>query len=409
MNNDTTLAFVRQHRTDDVRRLALEASRYSEVDIAWALNQIAGWQAAREKIPSWAASDAIIYPPHLNMEQCSSEATARYKANIAKRLLTDQADQKALVDLTGGFGVDFSFMAEAIAPKTAFYVEQNVQLSAISSENFKILGLSNFTAVTGDGIDFLRRLDHAGLIYLDPARRDEHGGKTYAISDCTPDVLLLLDELTKKAHFIVIKLSPMLDWHKAVNEINAKAGRSLVSEVHVLSVRNECKELLLVLSTHAAAHLTIICANDDQIFRVQVNNKLTYSPTPSSSGTASWGPYLYEPNASVMKAGIFDKIADFYHLLPISVSSHLFVATDSKLRTDFPGRKFQISAISSMNRHELKTTLEGLKKANITVRNFPLSASDLRKRLKLSDGGDDYLFGTTLADGRHVIIRCKKA
>lgn len=418
MSNDISRAFVRQHRTDDIRKLALEASRYSGVDMPWALDQIAGWQAAREKLPSWAATEGIVYPPHLNMEQCSSEATARYKANIVRRLLDGMEAgtpaEPALVDLTGGFGVDFAFMAGAVAPKPAVYVEQNEPLSAISSENFALFGLVNTMVVTGDGTEFLRSLHKADLVYLDPARRDRHGAKTYAMSDCTPDVLSLLGELTAKARYVIIKLSPMLDWHKAVDDVNRRAESDVVREVHIVSVRNECKELLLVLDSQSdGVPLRLVCANDNELFETIADRQpeelyLGEGCVADDEVEELCGCFLYEPNASVMKAGLFDEIERFYHLRQLAPSSHLFVGEGEEPCRDFPGRKFLIHAVSSMNKRDIRQLLGNMEKANIATRNFPLSAAELRRRLKLRDGGDTYLFGTTLANGRHVVIVCRK-
>ena len=237
--NEATRNYVRQHADDDVRKLALRGSNEG-VDLTVALQQIQGRQAARKKLPSWAVLDDILYPPHLNMEQCSSEQTARYKATIAQRLLSSQAAPTSLVDLTGGFGVDFSFMSEAFDEAT--YVERNSELSTISSMNFHTLGLQ-VEALNADGTDYLHHLQHVSMIFMDPARRDSHGGRTYGIGDCTPNVLEIKDELLQKSDFVMLKLSPMLDWRKAVSDL----GEQYVSEVHIVSVQNECKELLLVM------------------------------------------------------------------------------------------------------------------------------------------------------------------
>ena len=216
LNDEATQAFVADHRADDVRLLAFMADKYPEVDMPWALQQIAGWQMARRKLPSWAAVEGMVYPPHLSMEQCSSEQTAKMKTN-----LPFQTDKGLLIDLTGGFGVDFSFMAQDF--KRAVYVERQEDLCAIARHNFHLLGLNQAEVVCGDGVEYQHQLqEHASVIYLDPARRNEHGGKTYAISDCTPDVVALREELLKKADFIVVKLSPMLDWRETVRQLPAQ-------------------------------------------------------------------------------------------------------------------------------------------------------------------------------------------
>ena len=286
--NQATLEFIRQHAAEDVRQLAFLGKKNPEVDLAYALDQIAGRQKARTKIPSWAAIDGITYPPHLSMEQCSSEQTARYKAQIASK-----GDR--IVDLTAGFGVDMAFMAEGF--KEAIHIEKMEQLCAISSVNYEVLGLNHIKVVNGNGVDYLHTLDHADLIFIDPARRDEHGARTYGIADCTPNVLEIIDEMLEKAPRVMIKLSPMLDWQKAAADI----GR--VSQVHIVSVANECKELLLVVERDSKP-LQIFCVNDNQVFSYNSADKIgNFVPLASES------QYLYEPNASVMKAGCFQLLS----------------------------------------------------------------------------------------------------
>ena len=384
--NQATLDFIQQHRTDDVRRLALQGGKHPEVDLHYALEQIAGWQKARTKLPSWAARDGIIYPSHLSMEQCSSEATAIYKARIAGK-------GRRFVDLTAGFGVDAAFIAEGF--QQAVTIEQQEKLCAITSENYKVLGLDQVEVRCGNGVEYLHTMEHADLIFIDPARRDEHGGRTYGIADCTPNVLELREELLAKADRVMIKLSPMLDWRKAVEDLKA------VCEVHIISVDNECKELLLILSNKVQP-LQVFCVNDGQIF--------TFIPasTPSFSLPAlpSSFQYLYVPNASIMKAGCFGELSECFQIAPFDKNSHLFVS-DREV-PDFPGRCFVIEKMTSMNKRELKEALTGIRQANIAVRNFPLSVAELRKRLKLQDGGDIYIFATTVAGKGHQLLICHK-
>ena len=248
--NQATIDFIREHAEADVHQLALQGTKNPEVNLTFALEQIAGRQKAKTKLPTWAATDGIIYPPHLSMEQCSSEQTARYKANIAGK-------GALMVDLTAGYGVDMAFVSPNY--RRAIHVEQQASLCAISSENFKLLGLNHIEVICADGVDYLHQLDHADLIYIDPARRDDHGGRTYGIADCTPNVLELRDELLQKADRIMMKLSPMLDWRKAVEDLGN------VSEVHIVSVDNECKELLLILSKEEKP-LKLFCVNNNQVF-----------------------------------------------------------------------------------------------------------------------------------------------
>ena len=387
--NDKTRDFIEQNLNADIRQLALKGCRDKDVDLDAAIRQIAGRQTARRKLPSWAALDGILYPPHLNMEQCSSEQTARYKAGICAH----QPASTTLVDLTGGFGVDFAFMSEEFDEAT--YVERNSELFAISSANMKILA-PKAKCLNEDGLEVLHRLDHVSMIFMDPARRDSHGGRTYGISDCTPNVLEIKDELLQKADVVMLKLSPMLDWHKAISDL----GEQYIKEVHIVSVQNECKELLIVMQQQPAEPLTVYCVNDDSVF--------SYRPSPISSNHISHLSsliYLYEPNASIMKAGCFAEVEQAFGVSQLAPNSHLFASEQAI--ADFPGRKFRVTAVTSMNKQDLKQALKDIRQANIAVRNFPMSVADLRKRLKISEGGNDYIFATTLTEGKKVLIICQ--
>lgn len=509
--NQATLDFIRQHQDDDVRQLAFLGSKYPEVDMPFALDQIRGRKMARVKLPRWASIDGIIYPPHISMEQCSSEQTALYKAELAARLLGlspsssengeekekesenvsnlhlseicefagkgavdsefakneatckkqqilteskenvneikeephegDFSEETGFVDLTGGFGVDFSYIASRLGVKS-MYVERQAHLCEAAKENFGRLGLKNAIVKNGDGIDvlhsFLPKKDDAAsaddslgiiydqplsllktnlglkLIFIDPARRDDAGNKVVSLKDCTPDVTVLQEEMLSKADYVIIKLSPMLDWHRAVSEL------SHVKEVHIISVNNECKELLLVLSARNmdemeassadrevkhAGNLRIYCVNDAQSF-VCDELDMESSSVRIAPPVLEEMQYLYEPNASLMKAGCFGVLSGRYDARMLSKNSHLFVSRD--LIAAFPGRSFRIIAISSFNKKELKRHLSGITKANIATRNFPLSVAELRKRLKLKDGGETYIFATTLSDESHVLVITEK-
>lgn len=422
--NQATQDFIRQHQDDDVRQLAFLGSKYPEVNMPFALDQIRGRKMARVKLPRWASIDGIIYPPHISMEQCSSEATALYKAELAERLLNQQKikicefttkdtvapkfaknegtcenqGKVGFADLTGGFGVDFSYIAERLGVR-AMYVERQEHLCEKAKENFLRLGLANAEVKNGDGIEVLHTLEHLSLIFIDPARRDDAGNKVVSLKDCTPDVTILQEEMLSKADYVVIKLSPMLDWHRAVNEL------SHVREVHIISVNNECKELLLVLSARNMGNLRIYCVNDAQSF-VCEESDMEASSVKIAPSTLEEMQYLYEPNASLMKAGCFGVLSGRYDARMLSKNSHLFVSREPI--TAFPGRSFRIIAVSSFNKKELKRHLSGITKANIATRNFPLSVAELRKRLKLKDGGETYIFATTLSDESHVLVITNK-
>lgn len=511
--NQATFDFIRQHQDDDVRQLAFLGSKYPEVDMPFALDQIRGRKMACVKLPRWASIDGIIYPPHISMEQCSSEQTALYKAELAARLLGlspsssengeekekesenasnlhlseicefvgkgavdsefakneatckkqqilteskenvneikeephegDFSEETGFVDLTGGFGVDFSYIASRLGVKS-MYVERQAHLCEAAKENFGRLGLKNAIVKNGDGIEVLHSFaskneaaasDSLGitedqsrsllktnlglkLIFIDPARRDDAGNKVVSLKDCTPDVTLLQEEMLSKADYVIIKLSPMLDWHRAVCELNC------VQEVHIISVNNECKELLLVLSARNmggnvgsnsadgaagevkhAGNLRIYCVNDAQSF-VCDELDMESSPVKIAPSTLEEMQYLYEPNASLMKAGCFGVLSERYDARMLSKNSHLFVSCEPI--AVFPGRSFRIIAVSSFNKKELKRHLSGITKANIATRNFPLSVAELRKRLKLKDGGETYIFATTLSDESHVLVITEK-
>lgn len=514
--NQATIDFIRQHQDEDVRQLAFLGSKYPEVNMPFALDQIRGRKMAHVKLPRWASIEGIIYPPHISMEQCSSEQTALYKAELAARLLglsvsssenekeyekasnshfskicefasegavdsefakngatyekqqiltepgedvnetkeevseSDFSEEIGFVDLTGGFGVDFSYIASRLGMKS-MYVERQAHLCEAAKENFERLGLKNVSVKNGDGIEVLHSFhskknaasDFLGiteeqsqsllktnfglkLIFIDPARRDDAGNKVVSLKDCTPDVTVLQEEMLSKADYVIIKLSPMLDWHRAVSEL------SHVREVHIVSVNNECKELLLMLSARNMGmnmvsgtdlgakydeNLRIFCINDSQSFvcdetemassavKIASPDKIVSSDRITSPALGGM-QYLYEPNASLMKAGCFGVLSERYDAKMLSKNSHLFVSEDSV--EAFPGRTFRIIAVSSFNKKELKRQLSGITKANIATRNFPLSVAELRKRLKLKDGGETYIFATTLSDESHVLVICER-
>ena len=495
MMNQATQDFIRQHQDEDVRQLAFLGSKNPEVDMPFALDQIRGRKMARAKLPLWANIDGIIYPPHISMEQCSSESTALYKAELAARLLglpvsssenenaagnasdshfskicefvseravdseyaknegtfekkqiltesednvnevknetgqEDFSEEIEFVDLTGGFGVDFSYIASRLG-MSSMYVERQAHLCEAAKENFERLGLKNAIVKNEDGIEVLHSLKELKLIFIDPARRDDAGNKVVSLKDCTPDVTVLQEEMLLKADYVIIKLSPMLDWHRAVSEL------SHVREVHIISVNNECKELLLVLSARNmddmrassadgesgedeidgaegtdgevkhAGNLRIYCINDAQSF-VCDELDMESSSVKIAPSTLEEMLYLYEPNASLMKAGCFGVLSERYDARMLSKNSHLFVSREPI--AVFPGRSFRIIVVSSFNKKELKRHLSGITKANIATRNFPLSVAELRKRLKLKDGGETYIFATTLSDESHVLVITEKA
>ena len=409
-----TLEFIKRHREDDVRQLALKRVPNEGIDLPWALTQIAGWQTARRKIPSWAIIDSIVYPQHISMEQCSSDRTSEYKAKLIDDSCLAIADSEvSFVDLTGGLGVDFVAIAKTLHQHAsavinhAVYVERSDELCTIARNNFPLLGVDAEVVCT-TAEEYLHTLKHTNLLFVDPARRDGAGRKMVGIADCTPDILSLKDEMLRKADMVMIKLSPMLDWHKAVADLG-----ECVHEVHIVSVDNECKELLLIVRGERSedkGERILYCVNDDdEVLKVDLSSLETERRVESRMAPPlekGWGGFLYEPNASIMKSGCFAELCAKYGVLQIGKNSNLFVS-DTMIDI-FPGRKFIVEAVSSMNKREVKETLGDMKRANVAVRNFPMSAEELRRRLKLIDGGDDYLFGTTLTDGSHCLLLCKK-
>ena len=398
----TTAEFIREYRERDIRQLALQANRFPDVDMPYALDQIQGWQIARRKLPKWAACDGVIFPPHLSMEQCSSEPTAQYKLNLATEWAERVGHASSMTDLTGGFGVDFSFTSCAFAAAT--YVERNEQLCHIVEHNLPLLGLDNATVVCADAVEYLSTVEPQTMLFLDPARRDEHGAKTVMLADCTPDVVQLLPQLLEKSRFTMLKLSPMLDWHKAVDDL-----QGTVREVHIVSVGGECKELLLVLSTVVESELKVYCADlstasgSSSLF---VYTPGSSAPVANSTFNIQHSTFLFEPNASIMKAGCFDELAAAYGVSPVSRNSHLFLSDEPV--EGFPGRSFVVERVTTMNKSELRKALVGIEKANIATRNFPLTVAELRKRLKIKDGGDVYIFATTTAEGEHLLLISRK-
>jgi 16S rRNA G966 N2-methylase RsmD len=394
----TTSEFIHKYREEDIRKIAFLCDRNPEIDKPFAMNQIQGWQIARRKLPEWASLEGIIYPPHISMEQCSSEPTALYKSSLLRRLLSSQDMQSmTYVDLTGGFGVDFSYMSRLFGH--AIYVEQNLQLCEIAEHNFRILGLNHVEVYNEDSQTVLSSLDHADVIFLDPARRDTNGAKVYGLADCAPDLLNMRDELLDKAKFVVLKLSPMLDIHVAAEQLR------YIIEMHVVSVHNDCKELLLVLSKSPIKNVATFCVNDNQTFTFYSDESMGIGDFVTFASPVI-GQYLYEPNASIMKVGCFHYLSSRFKLSALSANSHLFLSDE--LITDFPGRKFRILSVSTFNKKNLRRSMQSVSRANITVRNFPMSAEELRRRLKLRDGGDVYIFATTLSNDQHVLIITKK-
>ncbi len=377
-------------------KLALQLAGRKDLDAAFVVRQVEGWQRLRTKVPRWAETPGLRYPHRLALEQCSGQAAAEYKAEVVADLLRraeaeGAAVPRSMADLTGGLGVDFSFIAPAFAEAT--YVERQEELCDLARHNFPLLGLAGAKVVCGDGVDYLKHMEPVGLLFLDPARRDGAGRKTVRMEDCEPDVCALLPLLLAKARWTVLKLSPMLDISGAL------AALGCVREVHVVSVGGECKDLLLVLSQPEGGGEVRVTASHNGIpFRFSPTEETEALPRYATQ-PAEW---LYEPGAALLKAGCFKLIATRFGLEKLHPHSHLY--TSRHFVENFPGRCFRVAETLGFGKQDLRRLRSLTAQANLTVRNFPSTVDALRRKLKLREGGSDYLFATTLADGSHALV-----
>ena len=414
---DNVKEFVKKHLKDDVNRLAL-AKFPDGIDREFVIRQIHARQVLSKKLPSWAENDELVFPKKLSLEQCSSELTAKYKSSLVKG--------KTLIDLTGGMGVDTTFLSDNF-DKT-YYVEMQEELCEIAKHNFKLLN-KNIEVVNDNAEHFLTICDDVDCIYLDPARRDEYGRKMVSLHDCTPDVVELHDILLKKAKRILIKVSPMLDIEMVKKELKD------ISEIHVVAVRNECKEILLEIQEFRSSGVQgfedsetqRLCnsATSIDVIATDLREGWNFVFTEDEEHESQWtladavGKYLYEPGVACMKAGCFKLLSQRYALDKLHRNSHLY--TSDTLVADFPGRVFEVlnvvpfdkktkKAIWTTNISESRSLGDSvtLKKANVAVRNFPLSAEELKKNLGLQDGSDFYIFGTTMKGEKKTVILTKK-
>ena len=385
--NESTKQFIRENLNADVPTLALKKTPVG-TDFSLALRQIAARQLLRKKVPEWSENEDLLFPAHLSIEQCSSEATAQYKANLLKG--------NAFADLTGGLGID-TYYIDRHFQKTD-YVERQEELCELARHNFSVLNtkieVHNETAE-----DYLNHCEPKDCIFIDPARRDEHGRKTVSIADCTPNVADLQDLLLQKAEKVMVKLSPMLDISKALEELRQ------VKEVHVVAVANECKELDFILERGYQGEIQFVCVN---LLTEQPEVRFTMEEERNSSGKLAESvlKYLYEPNPAVMKAGCFKLLTQRFNVFKLHKNSNLYTSED--LISDFPGRIFKVEGWTPYNKKVKQTLLQEVDKASIAVRNFPLSVADLRKTLKISDGDEWFLFATTLKGEQKILIKTKK-
>ena len=389
--SQATRDYIRNHQNDDVRDLALKGCQDPDVDLSFALQQILGRQKAKEKLPEMYGNPDILFPATISMEQCSSEATARYKASLVHG--------DTFADLTGGFGVDTTAFAKCF--QQGIYIEPSTELHEVFEHNAHALSIRNIQFQQGRMEEILPTLPEVDLLYLDPSRRDGHGQRVVALTDCTPNVPGYKDALLNKARKgVLVKLSPMLDIKAALQQLPE------TQEIHVLAVHGECKEVLFLLSHDKSENIEYHAVNiqGETVTDFQFSNQEETKAIPELADCV--GKYLLEPNAAVMKAGAFKCVATRYGLRKLHAHSHLYTCDEPV--TDFPGRVFTVKKVVPFSKKEVKRQLASISKANVAVRNFPLSADALRKQLKLDDGGDVYLFGTTLRAGEKVIIVTRK-
>ena len=388
-------AFLTQHAASDTTRLLLSAARYPGIDMRWAVEQIEARRQLRNKLPEWFANDNLVMGGRIPAEQCSSEQTARYKRQLVVG--------ETLADLTGGMGVDCYYMSRGL--RRAIYTERQAHLCEAARNNFVALGADNIEVREGDA--FTLAIPTVDTLYLDPARRAHDGSRVYDLADCEPNVIGHHDELLRHCKRLIIKISPMADVARVLQQL---AG---VSEIHVVAVRNECKELLVVIDAALANENptpTIHCidfrAADELRFDFTLSDEQAAPISLFSADDVAAASYLYEPDVTLLKAGAFRLPCARLGVWKADVNSHLYLS--GTLANNFPGRTFKIEETMTFSSKTLKTLAKAIPQANIATRNFPLSADELRRRSGIRDGGETYLFGTTLAGLGAWLMRCRK-
>ena len=384
--------FIKLNRKSDLNRLALNKHKFPQnIRAEVVLHQIATLQRIQNKLPLIADNLEFIFPKSLSIEQASSEITAKYKANIVH--------YKRSADLTGGMGIDsiyFSHNAEQ-----HIYNEIDAELCSIFHNNISLLEINNIQISNQSAIEFIKTdIDNIDLIYLDPARRNAQAGKTYFLEDTLPNPIKIVESIYN-SNFenkpkILIKTSPLLDISRAINQLE------FVSQVHIISVENECKELLFLIDFDSDSSISYIAV--DYSKDIQTISKFSH-PNPNHTEYSYPKSYLYEPNSSLMKLGFWNEIAMDYSVSPISANTHLY--TSDIIINNFPGRKFEILAIEKFDKKAILAHLPN-KKANISIRNFHLSVADIRKKMGISDGGENYLFFVQLDNNDAKALICKK-
>ncbi len=378
--------YIHNNLSSDLLKLILKGSPFNDLNIQEIAAQIVGKQKSEIKLPSWFQTKNIFYPPKLNIEQSSSEITAQYKAKLVSG--------EILIDLTGGFGVDAYYFSKVI--KTVIHCEKNKNLSKIAAYNYKQLAVTNILTKAENGIEYLQKSnDYFDIIYLDPSRRDDRKGKVFLLQDCEPNVPENITLLFKKTATILLKSSPLLDISSAINALK------FVKEIHIVAVKNDVKELLFLLEKGYENTILIKTVN---FTNKRVQKFDFYYHSRISSNYQEPLEYLYEPNAAILKSGGFHQVSDQFDLFKLQQHSHLYT---SEKQFDFPGRAFKIVQTIPYDKKKIVKQIPN-KKANITTRNFHKTVAQIRKELKINDGGDDFLFFTTNSQNKFVCIHCKK-
>jgi hypothetical protein len=369
---------------DNVSKLAFSGSPFQNITVKELIQQIESRRKAEKKLPSWFQTDKIFYPPKLNLEQTSSEVTAHYKASII--------NGKSIADLTGGFGVD-SFEFSKVLSSVNYY-EQNKSLSEIATYNFSILKAKNINCICGDGIEGIKNSSY-DFIYIDPSRRHESKGKVFFLNDCEPNVSKNLDYFLERCNTLIVKTSPMLDISIGLEELK------FVSEIHVVAINNEVKELLWLVSKKNNQTIVVKTINIKKEIAETYNFNLGDKAITKYSAPEA---FLYEPNTAILKSGAFHLLSASFNVNKLHQHSHLF--TNNKL-IEFPGRRFKIEQVAPYSKKEMRKALT-FSKANVSIRNFPDSVESIRKRWKIKPGGDYYLFFTTSEANKKIMLVCKK-
>lgn len=393
--SDEVQQFIVKNIHQPPTKLLLSSSSFSKEQMTLIVGQIQARRKALLKLPEWLSYSKLILPTTLSLEQSSSEITARFKANY---IVQQVGHNKKIADLTGGFGVDTYYFSKVF--ETVHYIEQNEALVNQVMHNFQQLQVENVTFYTQSAEGFLQNYEHQmAVIYLDPARRDQQKNKVFHLEDCSPNILNLLDLLWLKTEKIFLKLAPMLDIELAVRQLD------LVKEVLVVAVNNECKELLFLLDQSKTGTPKIKTVNLSQNKPVQTFDFTRLEEGKTKVKFSEPKAYLYEPNVAILKAGAFKIIADRFKVEKLHQHSHLY--TSEKLIDDFPGRRFRVKAVCKYAKKEIIRELNE-PRANISTRNFPESVVTIRKKLKIKEGGDTYIFFTQTIEHKARVIITEK-